>query len=566
MFIRTNGDEPLGVLPITNHPISQGRLCHRGWNRFQNLRSVNRLHRPLFREGDQVKEVGWEEALQKIKEKLSGLLSFYGPQSLGVLGSPWLTNEDNFAVSLFAQRVLKTNNVDGSFRFSGASALSALERFSSGPLGSLGSIPFLKESPAILVLGKESFRDFSPVGSRIVQAFIQGARVILSDPVARRAEHFYKFHLTHSIESLPFAFQEKEGIPKEISDALAQAGSGLVFIADQVSRASSLSSLLSLFSERLPSQNKIPNIISLSRAPNLRGAWDMGIKPGKEGLNLQEMLDANSKIKGLLVFGDDLLTHLPSSTMIEKLKNLDFLMIADRFNTATSRIAHVTLPIPLLAEGDGTMTNCEGRVQMLRPALPTRRESRSLLEVLGDLAGRLGNALPYRSSLEVRGAISTTIPAYQKISLESDLDSVSGVMLASPKPNGVPSPPAAKPKAVEGKYLLVIPNTLTAWNRNQMILESPVLNIEYPTDRLGIRMNPQDARDLKLRMGEKVKIKSEMGESQLPVELDDNLPSMTLALPSHFIGVVENLAGKGEGDPETRSFYFPNLYVNIEKT
>lgn len=565
MFVRTNGEEALGVLPSVSHPVSQGRLCHRGWNRFQNLRSVNRISRPLLRNGSQAKEVGWEEAFQTIKEKLSGILSSYGPQSIGIVGSPWLTNEDNYLTFLFSQRVLTTDNVDGTYRFGGASALRALERASSGTLGSLGSIPSLNESPAILLVGHESFRDFSPVGSRIVQAFLKGSKVILAEPCSSRTEHFYAHQFTESLADLSFALQEKGSIPDDVWDSLAQAGLGLVFVADQVSPASNLVSLLSVLLERLPTQNKKLNLLTLSRSPNLRGAWDMGIKPGKQGLNLHEMLDAKSNIKGLLVFADDLLAHLPSSAMIEKLKKLEFLLVSDRFVTKTSQIAHCVLPIPLLAEEDGTMTNCEGRVQMLRSAIPKRGESRSLLDVLGEIAGRLGKSLTYRSGLEVREAISAQVPAYQKISSASELDSLSGILLPSSELNGAASSAIQKSKVSEGKFVLIIPNTLNAWNRNRMILESPVLNIEYPSDRLGIRMNPQDFRDLKLRMGEKVKIKSERGEVQAPIELDNTVPSKTLVLPLHFIDLVEGVAGQGDVDADTKSLFYSNLYVSVEK-
>lgn len=565
MFIRTNGEEAVGVLPITGHPVSQGRLCNRGWNRFQNLKSLNRVNRPLIREGAHLKEVSWEEAFQKSKEKISELLNSYGPQSIGVVGSPWLTNEDNYVISVFCQRVLKCNNLDGSYRFSGASALTALAQVFSGSISSLGSIPSLQESPVILVLGKESFRDFSPVGSRIIQAFLKGSTIILSDPSCRQAEHFYKFHLPYAIDGLSHILQEKAKITDEVLQYLAQAGSALVFTADQINQSSSLASLLGFLSQLLPAQNQIPTIIPLSRSPNLRGAWDMGIRPGEKGLNLQEMLDTESQIKGLLVFADDLLNHLPSSLMLERLNNLEFLMVADRFFTATTKIAHCVLPIPLLAEGEGTMTNCEGRVQLLRPALSPRGENRSLQEILSDLSGRLGNPLSYLSSSGIRKEISNSILAYEKIISESELDSLSGILLPPPKQNGITSHSAPTPKSSNGKYYLVIPNTLNAWNRNQMILESPVLTIEYPRDRVGIRMNPQDARELKVRMGEKVKIKSERGETQVPVELDENIPPSTLVLFSHFIEAVEGLTGKGEIDPETRSLYYPNLYVSIEK-
>ena len=567
MFIRAEGEEALGVLPITHHPVSEGRLCHRGWNRFQNLRSVNRIPRPLIREGSNLKEMSWEEALQKCKERISDLLDRYGPESIGVIGSPWLTNEDNHRISLFCHHVIENNNLDGSYRFSGASALTGLTQVFSESIGSLGTIQSLRESPAILVLGRESHRDFSPVGSRMIQAFLQGARIILADPVCSRTEHFYQFLIPHPLESLSPILKEKKEIPDEIFQHLAQAGVALVFVAEHIKSCSNFVSLLNTFSQLLKPHNQFPHIIPLSRSPNFRGAWDMGIRPGDGGLTLHEMLDSESKIKGLLIFADDLLNHLPSSSMIERLKSLEFVMVADRFFTDTVRIAHCTLPIPLLAEGEGTMTNCEGRIQKLRQALPLRTESRRIVEVLSDLAQRLGNPLQPLSDSEVRKEISKSIPHYQAIGSESELDSVKGILLSPPKQINLPSMPlgsAKNPDEAE-KFFFFIPNTLYAWNRNQMILESPVLRIEYPKDRLAVRMSPLDARELKIRLGEKVRIRSERGELQAPVELDENIPHQTLMLPSHFMEVIENLVGKGEIDPVTRSLYYPNLYVTLEK-
>ena len=220
MFIRSDGKEAVGCLPMTLHPVSEGRLCHRGWNRFQNLRSFNRLSLPLVREGSNLKEVTWPEAFQKTTEKISELLSRYGPQSIGVIGSPWLTNEDNYRIARFSSDILGTNHLDGSYRFSGASALTALDRLFSGSFGSLGSIPAIAQTPTILVIGKESCRDFSPVGSRLIKAFLQGSTLILADPLCTRKEHFFQYLLPHPIQNLAAAFKDKESLPPEVSTRL----------------------------------------------------------------------------------------------------------------------------------------------------------------------------------------------------------------------------------------------------------------------------------------------------------------------------------------------------------
>jgi predicted molibdopterin-dependent oxidoreductase YjgC len=307
-------------------------------------------------------------------------------------------------------------------------------------------------------------------------------------------------------------------------------------------------------------------MLPLSRSPNLKGAWDMGIRPGDGGMTLQEMLAEESQVKGLIIFGDDLLNHLPSSSMHGKFRSLEFVLVADRFFTETARMAHCVLPIPLLAETEGTMTNSEGRVQKLRPFLGPQKESRSVAEILHHLSRLLAKDFPLITEPEVRNEISKSISPYEKVASESDLEGVGGILLPTPHAQ-LPSKlsEAPEPATEENKYSLLIANTLYAWNRNQMILESPVLRVEYPSDRPAVRMSPMDAKELKIRMGERVKIRSERGEALAPVELDENVPPKVLMLPSHLIEVVESLAGKGELDATTRTFFFPNLSVTVEK-
>jgi len=566
MFIRSDGKEAVGCLPMTLHPVSEGRLCHRGWNRFQNLRSFNRLSRPLFREGSNLKEVDWPEALQKSTEKISELLSRYGPRSIGVIGSPWLTNEDNYRIARFSRDTLGTGHLDGSYRFSGASALIALDRLFSGSFGSLGSIPAIGQSPTILVIGKESCRDFSPVGSRLIRAFLNGSTLILADPLCTRKEHFFNTLLPHPIQSLASVFKDKKSLPPEVSLRLFEPGLALIFLADQVDSASSLWSLLHSLLSQSPKENPLPLVLPLSRSPNLKGAWDMGMRPAQSGLTLHEMLAEGSEVRGLLIFGDDLHSHLLTSSGGVKFRNLEFVLAADRFMTNTARAAHCVLPIPLLAETEGTMTNSEGRVQLLRPFADPQGESRSVSRILHELSRRLGKEFPLLSEPEVRKEIGKSISPYSAAVSESDLEKVGGILLPAPtaQPTGELSEPAEQ-GLEDNRYRLLIKNTLYAWNRNQMIHESPVLSIEYPSERLAVRMNPLDAKELKLRIGERVRIRSERGETQTPVEVDDQLPPRALMLPSHFVEAVESLAGEATQDRMTRTVYFPNLSVSVEK-
>jgi len=290
----------------------------------------------------------------------------------------------------------------------------------------------------------------------------------------------------------------------------------------------------------------------------------MGIRPAEGGLTLQEMLGEESEVKGLLIFGDDLLNHLVTSSMLVKFKSLEFVLVADRFFTDTARMAHSVFPMPLLAETEGTMTNSEGRVQKVRPFLDPQGESRSVTHILHDLSRLLGKGFPVLSEPEVRKEISNNLPTYRSLASEAELEKVGGILLPSPTAQ-LTWELSESTEQGPGGYRLLVPNTLYAWNRNQMIHESPVLKIEYPSDRPAVRMNPLDARELKIRMGEKIRIRSDRGETQIPVELDENIPSKVLMIPCHFTELVERLAGKAVHDGATRTVFFPNLSVSLEK-
>jgi predicted molibdopterin-dependent oxidoreductase YjgC len=210
------------------------------------------------------------------------------------------------------------------------------------------------------------------------------------------------------------------------------------------------------------------------------------------------------------------------------------------------------------------MTNSEGRVQLLRPFADPQGESRSVGHILHELSRRLGKEFPSLSELEVRKEIGKSISPYSAVVSESDLEKVGGILLPAPTAQPTGEPPEPAEQGPEG-YRLLVKNTLYAWNRNQMIHESPVLSIEYPSERLAVRMNPLDAKELKLRMGERVRIRSDRGETQTPVEVDDQIPPKALMLPSHFVEAVESLVGEAAQDRMTRTVYFPNLSVSVEK-
>lgn len=104
--------EIVGVLPANDHPVGRGSLCIKGWNAHSFVHHEDRLKAPLIRENGDLREAGWDEALELIAKKLKAIISKSGPDAVGVLTSAKCTNEENYLLQKFTRAVLGTNNVD----------------------------------------------------------------------------------------------------------------------------------------------------------------------------------------------------------------------------------------------------------------------------------------------------------------------------------------------------------------------------------------------------------------------------------------------------------------------
>ena len=100
------------TLPMKSHPVNQGKLCIKGWNLHEHVNSFMRLKSPLVRENGRLQKATWNEAIQITAENLKKIADTYGPDSIGVLVSAKMTNEENYLAQKFMRAVIGTNNID----------------------------------------------------------------------------------------------------------------------------------------------------------------------------------------------------------------------------------------------------------------------------------------------------------------------------------------------------------------------------------------------------------------------------------------------------------------------
>ena len=102
----------VGTLPLKTHPVNQGKLCIKGWNLHEYVNSFIRLKSPLIKKDGRFVKCTWEETISHTAERLTAIVNQHGPDSVGVLLSAKMTNEENYLAQKFARAVIGTNNVD----------------------------------------------------------------------------------------------------------------------------------------------------------------------------------------------------------------------------------------------------------------------------------------------------------------------------------------------------------------------------------------------------------------------------------------------------------------------
>jgi predicted molibdopterin-dependent oxidoreductase YjgC len=155
-------------------------------------------------------------------------------------------------------------------------------------------------------------------------------------------------------------------------------------------------------------------------------AWSSGIPP-KRGLHLSGMFQAmeRGEFKTLYVIGENpAQSEADQHRSVRLLQGLEFLVVQDLFLTATGELADVVLPAAAgWCESEGTVTSSERRVQRVRKALNPPGGVRDDIEIICDLAQRLGHDWGRPSAEDIWNEVRRLSPVHAGMSyarLEAD--------------------------------------------------------------------------------------------------------------------------------------------------
>jgi predicted molibdopterin-dependent oxidoreductase YjgC len=119
-------------------------------------------------------------------------------------------------------------------------------------------------------------------------------------------------------------------------------------------------------------------------------AWHTKLSP-VPGLTTTEMVGGilDGQVKGWYVMGENPLMSEPDINHARHaVQQLEFYVAQDIFINETARYADVLLPAAAFAEKDGTFTNSDRRVQLVRKAIPAPGQARADWEIVIDVAKR----------------------------------------------------------------------------------------------------------------------------------------------------------------------------------
>ncbi|MFH8284410.1 molybdopterin oxidoreductase family protein [Streptomyces antibioticus] len=192
--------------------------------------------------------------------------------------------------------------------------------------------------------------------------------------------------------------------------------------------------------DQLPGYRKLDDPAARRHVAEVWGV-DPDSLPGP-GRSAYELLDAlGGDVRSLLLMGSNPVVSAPRAAHVEeRLRSLDFLAVCDVVLSETAALADVVLPVTQWAEESGTTTSLEGRVLLRRQALTPPDGIRSDLEVLHELAARLGVEKgfptdPEEVFEELRRASAGGIADYSGITY-ARLAAENGVFWPCPAPGG----------------------------------------------------------------------------------------------------------------------------------
>jgi len=320
--------------------------------------------------------------------------------------------------------------------------------------------------------------------------------------------------------------------------------------------------------------------------------------PSRPGLTVTEIIKkaGHGDIKVLYILGEDPAMTDPDVNQVRScLDSAEFIVLEEIFPSETAEFADVLLPGASFAEKDGTFTNTERRVQLVRKAIEPPGEAQPDWLVIKNLALKLLEldavepngkfaSWTYERPAEVMDEIAALVPSYQGVS-HARLDR--GDQLQWPVHDashaGTPIlhvdrfacgkgrfhsvdylPPAELPDE-DFPLLLTTGRVLYHWHGGELTRRAANLLDVCPQPL--VEIHPSDATRLGIEGGQLVRVVSRRGMTEGRAQVTDRVGVGVVFGSFHFPGLQNiNNVTNAAVDPVAKIPEYKTCAVRIETT
>jgi len=301
------------------------------------------------------------------------------------------------------------------------------------------------------------------------------------------------------------------------------------------------------------------------------------------GLRLPNMFDAavTGSFKAIYIQGEDPVQSDPNRHHVEAaLRAMDCVVVQDLYLSETAKLAHVFFPGSSSLEKDGTFTNAERRVSMVR----------KVVEPLGGLAdwqitvgfmNAMGYECHYDHPGQVLDEIARTSPAYSGMSFDK-IDRLGSVQWPcnTDAPEGTEVLHMATFPRGKGSFMLTgyLPTQERATDQYPLLLTTGRIlsqyNVGTQTRRTAnmvwhdddlLEISADDAAARGLANGDRARISSRYGATELTVQISERVNPGVVYTTFHFAHTMVNNLTSDLDDWATNCPEYKVTAVDVER-
>ena len=268
--------------------------------------------------------------------------------------------------------------------------------------------------------------------------------------------------------------------------------------------------------------------------------WGVSLDP-EPGLRIPNMLDAalDGSFRAIYIQGEDILQSDPNTHHVAAgLAAMDCVIVHDLFLNETANYAHVFLPGSTFLEKNGTFTNAERRIQLVRKVMEPANGLEDW-EVTQALANAMGLEWNYTDPAQIMDEVARLTPTFAGVSF-ARLEEAGSLQwpVNDATPDGSPIMHETGFVRGRGKFVVTdyVPTDEKTGPRFPLLLTTGRIlshyNVGAQTRRTEnvvwheedlLEIHPTDAENRGLKSGDWVRLASRTGETTLRTEVTDRV-------------------------------------------